>query len=99
MRLWPRPNAEKILNLTGNVNPYYSRRLKRFTEIAIGPLLGLDLKKLDQTKWRKLREQFLPYRDWCAFEPDGAVEKLPPEKMDGRHFTLAVKVQDREGHV
>jgi hypothetical protein len=53
-----------------------------FTEIAIGPLLGLDVKKLDQTEWRKLREQFLPYRDWRALKPDGAVGKLSPEKME-----------------
>ena len=76
------PNDEKILSLTGNGNPYYSRKLKRFTEIAIGPLLGLDVKKLDQTEWRKLREQFLPYRDWRALKPDGVVEKLSPEKME-----------------
>ena len=76
------PNDEKILNLTGNVNPYYSRKLKRFTEITIGPLLGLDVKRLDQTKWRKLRAQFLPYRDWRTLKPDVAVEKLSPDLME-----------------
>jgi hypothetical protein len=75
------PNEEKALDLTGNVNPYYSRELKRFVELAIQPLLGREVRKLDQAAWQIIREKFLPHRDWCAGKPEVAVDQIPPDQM------------------
>ena len=165
------PNNERVLDLTGNVNPYFRRKVQRFADIAIKPLLGQTALKLDRSAWRQLNERFTAYQDWLAAKPDVCVAKVkvadlenyvsqadyaqrvrtlieksyrtafvldnicqlerlvlyqahlltfansfvsfphlydPGRRalfemgtlvMDGRHFTLAVKVLDRERHV
>jgi hypothetical protein len=69
------------LDLTGKVNPYYRRELKRFVELAIQPLMGREVHKLDQAAWRGIQERFLPHRDWLARKPEVAVEPIAPDRM------------------
>ena len=89
------PNDESILDLAGNVNPYYSRQLKRFVELAVQPLTGRDIRKLDQATWQIIRERFLPHRDWRARKPEVAVDALAHDRMalyvDDLHFSEEVK--------
>jgi hypothetical protein len=96
------PNKEKALSLTGNVNPHYSRELKRFAELAIHPLLGREVWKLDQPAWRTIREKFLPHRDWCAQKPDVAVGTIAPDRMadyvDDPAFAEGVKTLIAKSH-
>ncbi len=165
------PDSEGVLDLSGVINRYYSRDLERFTAQVLQPLLGREVRRLDQTAWRSVCERLRPYREWMASKPkvsvDGIVDSdvvqyvtdpffadtatalieeshrtafvldnirelerlilyqahiLPfvnsfvsfpqlydPDSralfemgtlvMDGRHFTLAVQVLDRERHV
>jgi len=96
------PNAEKVLDLAGNVNPYYSRQLKRFAEIALNPLLGKSDQRLDRTGWDTLKKQILPYREWLESKPDVAVAQIQPQALQRYvaqpFFTEAVKTLIEKSH-
>ena len=75
------PNDEKAVDIAGNLNPYYRRELQRFVELAVQPLVGRTVRKLDQETWQIIREKLLPHREWCARKPDVAVDQLDPDRM------------------
>lgn len=75
------PNAEGVLDLAGNVNPYYRRELQRFADIVLNPLLGRGLRQLDQTAWQTIRERFQPYREWMEAKPEVAVDQIDTEDV------------------
>ena len=83
------PNAEKSLDLFGNVNPHYSRELQRFAEIAVTPLLGKGIRHLDQAGWRTIKERFFPHRDWLDSKPDVAVAQIKTTNME-RYVTQPI---------
>jgi len=70
------PNTEGVLDLAGSINPYYSRKLKRFSGIVLTPLTGKEVHSLDQAAWRSIRERFRPYREWIDAKPEVAVDRI-----------------------
>jgi hypothetical protein len=96
------PNDEKKLDVAGNVNPHYSRELKRFVELAVQPLMGREIRKLDQETWKIIRERFLPHRDWCARKPEVAVDKVALDRMvpyvDDPSFVAGLRTLIEKSH-
>ena len=164
-------NSEGTLELTGEINPYFHKKIKEFTEKVIKPLLGEQVQSINKQSLLKLQKIFQPFVQWTDKMPEvnvdiigaetvqeyltdtsyrQAVENLIDEShrtafvldnirelerlllyqaymlplvnsfvsfpklydteqralfeegtlvMDGRHFTLAVKVEDRKHHI
>ena len=164
-------NSEGTLDLNGEMNPYFAKKIKALTETVIKPLLGTDVEELTKDSFHKLQDIFQPFVQWTDRMPEvhvdtieantvqeylsnqsyqQALEELieeshktafvldnlkelerlllyqgymlplvnsfvsfpklyhPEERalfeegtlvMDGRHFTLAVKVEDRKHHI
>jgi len=164
-------DSDGTLDLTGEINPYFSKQIKELTETVIHPLLGKKTKHLTKESFHQLQKIFQPFVHWTDKMPEVHVDiieaetvqeylddlsyhqfleeliekshktafvldnlkelerlllyqgyMLPlvnsfvsfpklynPEKralfeegtlvMDGRHFTLAVKVDDRKHHI
>ncbi|MCK5517520.1 MAG: hypothetical protein KAI39_11640, partial [Desulfobulbaceae bacterium] len=164
-------DGEGILDLTGEMNPYFGEKIKELTEKVIKPLLGEQTQSINKQSFHKLQKIFLPFVQWTDRKPDVHVDiikaetvqeyltnpsyqqilkelieeshktafvldnikelerlllyqahmlalvnsfvsfpklYLPEERalfeegtliMDGRHFTLAVKVDDRKYHI
>ena len=159
------------LDLTGEINPYFHKKIEDFTNQVGRPLLGPEVSSIDKHSFRKLQEIFAPYVAWTDKKPTVRVDTLEAESiqrylcdssyrihlealieeshrtafvlenirelerlilyqaymlplansfiscptlydqqqramfeqgtlvMDGRHFTFAVKVEDRERHI
>ena len=165
------PNKEGIFDVTGEINPYFSKSVAEFTALVIKPLLGNDTNTLNKQSLEQLHDFFKHYRDWIDRKPVVEVDSLAPASiqkylenstyqktledlideshktafvlenlrelerlllsqmyllpltnsfvsfphlynpqkralfeegtliMDGRHFTLAIRVEDREHHI
>jgi len=164
-------NSECVLDLAGELNPYFHRKIVSLRESVIKPLLGEEVQIIDKQSFEKLQKIFKPFVQWNDKKPKVKVDAIGPitlleyltdpaylrtledlidkshktafdldnirelERlllyqayilplvnsfvsfpslydpdqralfeegtlvMDGRHFTLAVKVDDREHHI
>ena len=164
-------DSEGMLDLSGEMNPYFDGKIKELTEKVIKPLLGEQVQSLDKQSFHKLQKLFKPFVQWTERKPEVRVDTieavtvqdyltnvsyrqlleelieeshktafvldnikelerlllyqacllplvnsfvsfpklyLPEERalfeegtliMDGRHFTLAVRVEDRKHHI
>ncbi len=164
-------NSEGTLDLTGEINPYFHKKIKELTEKVIKPLLGEKVQSINMQSFQKLQKTFEPFVQWTDRMPEVAVDSIGAERvqeyltdtsyrqtleqlidkshrtafvldnirelerlllyqaymlplvnsfvsfpklydteqralfeegtliMDGRHFTLAVKVEDRKHHI
>ncbi len=70
------PDSEGVLDLSGVINRYYSRDLERFTTQVLQPLLGGEVRRLDQAAWRSVCERLRPYREWMASKPEVSVDGI-----------------------
>ena len=164
-------NSEGALDLTGEMNPYFDKKIKELTEKVIKPLLGKQVQSINKQSFHKLQKIFRPFVQWTKRMPEVRVDSIeaetvqeyltdpsyrqtleqlideshktafvldnlkelerlllyqayilplvnsfvsfpklydPEERalfeegtliMDGRHFTLAIKVEDRKHHI
>ncbi len=164
-------DGEGILDLTGEMNPYFVEKINELTEKVIKPLLGEQVQNINKQSFHKLQKIFRPFVQWTDRKPEIRVDiieaetvqeyltnpsyqqtlkelieeshktafvldnikelerlllyqahmlplvnsfvsfpklYLPEERalfeegtliMDGRHFTLTVKVEDRKHHI
>lgn len=165
-----RLNSEGILDLSGEMNPFFKNNIVEFTQTVVAPLLG-QRETLHKEDLETLQNLFAPYEKWLNRKPEVKIESIdasqisdylanssykqtledlieeshltafdlknlrelerlllyqmyilplvnsfvsfpklynPAERalfeegslvMDGRHFTLALKVDDRKHHI
>ncbi|HID69223.1 MAG TPA: hypothetical protein EYP35_01905 [Desulfobacterales bacterium] len=164
-------DSEGTLNLTGEMNPYFAKKINELTQTVIKPLLDEKTRHLTKESFHKLQKIFQPFVQWTDKMPEVHVDIIEAETvqeyltdpsyqqileelieeshrtafvldnlkelerlllyqaymlplvnsfisfpklynpreralfeegtlvMDGRHFTLAVKVEDRKHHI
>ncbi len=66
------PNAEGVLELSGPINPAYRDDVKCFAEWA----LDEPKDKLDEARWRAIKQAFAAREAWLAEKAGGALEAL-----------------------
>lgn len=69
------------LDLDGEINPYFSAIIEKFSETVVKPLLGEQVSKLDKDSFATLRQLFRPYKQWIERKPEVAVETLGDGKI------------------
>lgn len=72
-------NADGILDLAAEMNPYFREQIKDLTDQVIKPLLGPDTNAIDKQSFRQLQKVFAPYLAWTGRKPQVVVDKLPDE--------------------
>ncbi len=74
-------NTESTLDLSGDINPYFQKMLREFTELVVEPLLGKDTRTIDKQAVRKLTEIFEPYVSWVERKPEVRVDQISAESI------------------
>jgi hypothetical protein len=74
-------NTESTLDLSGDINPYFQKMLREFTELVVEPLLGKDTRTIDKQAVRKLTEIFEPYVSWVERKPEVRVDRISAESI------------------
>ncbi len=74
-------NAEGLLDLDGEINPYFSNSVAEFAAIVVKPLLGKKATTLDKQSLQRLHDIFKHYRDWIARKPVVQVDKIDPDSI------------------
>ena len=69
-------DSEGILDLSGEMNPYFVRKMEELTEKVIKPLLGNEVKNLNKQLFHKLQNIFKPFGEWTERMPEVRVDSL-----------------------
>ena len=69
-------NADGLLDLTAEANPYFRGKLTDFREKVIKPLLGPEVSSIDKSSFYRLEKLFSPYLDWNDRKPDVSVNEV-----------------------
>lgn len=69
-------NSEGVLDLTGEINPYFNKQIGLLTEKVIKPLLGEQVQTIDRQSVQKLQQIFEPFVKWTDKMPEVTVDTL-----------------------
>ena len=59
---------DKVLPLSGRINPKYAEAMAEFSAKCAAPVLG-GSGEIDRLAWKKIKAAFAPYRAWAASKP------------------------------
>ncbi len=74
-------NSEGTLDLTGEMNPYFGKKIKELTEQVIKPLLGDKTEHLTKESFHKLQQFFHPFVQWNDKMPEVRVDIIEAETV------------------
>ena len=70
-----RLNAEGILDLNGEMNPFFKKNIAEFTQTVVEPLLG-QRETLNKDDLDTLQTLFAPYVKWIERKPEVKIESI-----------------------
>ncbi|GJL83657.1 MAG: hypothetical protein DHS20C01_32910 [marine bacterium B5-7] len=74
-------NDEGVLDLTGEMNPYFKKNIETFLSEIAQPLLSSAITHLDKHTFQSLLTMFNPYLDWLDRKPQVSVECVDFDTM------------------
>ena len=76
------PDPERILSLSGWINPEMGSALIPFSALAHELGLTAEAECITENEWKEIVRKLLPRKEWLARTPEGAVNTLSCEKVN-----------------
>jgi hypothetical protein len=77
-----RLDTEGVLDLRGEINPYFQNKIRALADRVIAPLLGPDVTAIDKYSFRKLQDIFKPFVEWTDKKPEVRVDAIDSESIE-----------------
>ena len=94
-------SPERVLDLTGRINPAYTDAVTRAVTEALQPALGEAPSNLTEAKWHEVKQFYAAHGAWSAGPAGREVGRLGLDKLDAyldERFAGAVRQLETESH-